>query len=83
MHCMCVLSDWFLLQKCIFTNSIKLIELCVLKLDHDWFPLLDLLAIVLNPMSRYPSYLLVAHFTFVLSITFYVTGPFIYNLYFS
>jgi len=31
----------------------KLTELCVLKLDHDWFPLLDLLAIVLNPMSRY------------------------------
>jgi len=33
----------------------KLIELCVLKLDQDWFPLLDLLAVVLNPMSRYRS----------------------------
>ena len=28
-------------------------ELCVVKLDQDWFPLLDLLAIALNPNSRF------------------------------
>jgi ubiquitin carboxyl-terminal hydrolase 9/24 len=41
------------IQKCIMSNSLKLIELCVLKLDQDWFPLLDLLTMVLNPMSRF------------------------------
>ena len=39
-------------QKCILKNSEKLIEVCVLKLDQDWFPLLDLLAILFNPNSR-------------------------------
>ena len=34
-------------------NAEKLIELCVVKLDQDWFPLLDLLAVVLDPKSRF------------------------------
>ena len=42
----------FLLQRCIYNNAMKLIELCVVKLPQDWFPLLDLLAMVLNPGSK-------------------------------
>ena len=61
----------------------KLIELCVLKLDHDWFPLLDLLAIVLNPMSRYQRYLPVTHFhnsiAVVLRVTLYAACTFASN----
>ena len=39
-------------QKCILKNCEKLIELVVVKLQQDWFPLLELLAMVLNPHSR-------------------------------
>jgi len=60
------------LQKCIFTNSIKLIELCVLKLDQDWFLLLDLLAIVFNPMSRYDSHLFISD----LLLLYYICSEF-------
>ena len=40
------------LQKAILKNTEKLVELCVTKLSQDWFPLLDLLSLVFNPMSR-------------------------------
>lgn len=41
---------------CIYQNCLKLIELCVAKLLHDWFPLLDLLAMVLNPNNKFHSF---------------------------
>ena len=40
------------LQRDIYTNSRLLVELCAVKLQHDWFVLLELLAIVLNPSSK-------------------------------
>ena len=42
----------FSVQKCILKNAEKLVELCVAKLSQDWFPLLDLLAMVLNPQCK-------------------------------
>ncbi|CAG0904361.1 unnamed protein product, partial [Cyprideis torosa] len=39
--------------KCILSNSEKLVELCVLKLEDDNFQLLDLLALVLNPACKF------------------------------
>lgn len=39
-------------QRCIMKNCERLIELCVIKLNQDWFPLLDLLAMVLNPHNK-------------------------------
>ena len=42
-HCM---------QRDIYNNSVLLVELCVSKLDQDWFVLLELLALVLNPTSK-------------------------------
>jgi len=46
-------SSWkFEIHRCILRNCEKLIELCVTKLSQDWFPLLDLLAVVLNLGSR-------------------------------
>ncbi|XP_065164971.1 probable ubiquitin carboxyl-terminal hydrolase FAF-X isoform X2 [Atheta coriaria] len=44
------------IQMCINQNCIKLIELCVIKLPHDWFPLLDLLAMVLNPNNKFHTF---------------------------
>nr|CAI5830126.1 unnamed protein product [Callosobruchus analis] len=44
------------IHACIFQNCLKLIELCVAKLPHDWFPLLDLLAMVLNPNNKFHTY---------------------------
>lgn len=46
------INPMVLFQRCIFSNALKLIELCVVKLSQDWFPLLDLLAMVLNPASK-------------------------------
>ncbi|KAL1497662.1 hypothetical protein ABEB36_008585 [Hypothenemus hampei] len=40
----------------IYQNCLKLIELCVAKLPHDWFPLLELLAMVLNPNNKFHSF---------------------------
>lgn len=37
---------------CIYQNCLRLIQLCVIKLEQDWFPLLDLLAMVLNPLNK-------------------------------
>ena len=44
------------IHKCILRNCERLIELCVLKLDDEWFPLLDLLALVLNPNNKFHIY---------------------------
>ncbi|XP_074025512.1 ubiquitin carboxyl-terminal hydrolase 9X isoform X2 [Leptinotarsa decemlineata] len=44
------------IHACINQNCLKLIELCVVKLPHDWFPLLDLLAMVLNPNNKFHSF---------------------------
>ena len=41
-----------LFQKCISKNCERLIELCVTKLNEDWFCLLDLLAMVFNPQNK-------------------------------
>lgn len=50
-------STWkFEIHKYILRNAEKLIELCVVKLEQDWFPLLDLLAVVLDPKSRFHQY---------------------------
>ncbi len=50
-------SSWrFDIHKCILRNCERLIELCVLKLQDDWFPLLDLLAMVLNPTNKFHIY---------------------------
>ena len=40
-------------QRDIYNNTALLVELCVTKLDKDWFVLLELLALVFNPQSRY------------------------------
>lgn len=41
---------------CIYQNCLKLIELCVVKLPHDYYPLLDLLAMALNPNNKFHSF---------------------------
>ncbi|RWS27831.1 putative ubiquitin carboxyl-terminal hydrolase FAF-X-like protein [Leptotrombidium deliense] len=47
-------SGWkFEIHRCIMQNCERLIELIVLKLSQDWFPLLDLLAMVLNPANKF------------------------------
>lgn len=46
-------NSWKLnIHNCIHANCERLVELCVLKLDEDWFPLLDLLAMVFNPNNK-------------------------------
>ncbi|CAG5097169.1 Similar to Usp9x: Probable ubiquitin carboxyl-terminal hydrolase FAF-X (Mus musculus) [Cotesia congregata] len=44
------------IHNCINANCERLIELCVLKLDQDWFPLLDLLAMVFNPNNKFHTF---------------------------
>ncbi|XP_030838236.1 probable ubiquitin carboxyl-terminal hydrolase FAF-X isoform X3 [Strongylocentrotus purpuratus] len=47
-------SGWkFEIHRCIMKNTEKLIELCVSKLSQDWFPLLELLAMALNPLCKF------------------------------
>jgi ubiquitin carboxyl-terminal hydrolase 9/24 len=53
-------ASWKLdIYKCIYNNSLKAIELCVLKLNNDntdidnCLPLLDLLAMLFNPNCKY------------------------------
>ncbi|RNA29124.1 putative ubiquitin carboxyl-terminal hydrolase FAF, partial [Brachionus plicatilis] len=41
------------IYKHIYNNTLKAIELCSLKLLEDWFPLLDLLALIFNPQCKY------------------------------
>lgn len=40
------------IHNCIKSNCEKLIELCVLKLHEDWFPLLELLTMVFDPNNK-------------------------------
>ncbi|XP_064082430.1 probable ubiquitin carboxyl-terminal hydrolase FAF-X isoform X2 [Macrobrachium nipponense] len=50
-------NSWkFEIHRCILKNCEKLIELVVVKLNQDWFPLLDLLAMVLNPNSKFHTF---------------------------
>ncbi|XP_068731970.1 ubiquitin carboxyl-terminal hydrolase 9X-like isoform X1 [Montipora capricornis] len=44
------------IHKAILKNTEKLVELCVTKLAQDWYPLLDLVSLVFNPMSRFNIY---------------------------
>ncbi|XP_026291782.1 probable ubiquitin carboxyl-terminal hydrolase FAF-X isoform X3 [Frankliniella occidentalis] len=47
-------NSWkFNIQHCILQNCERLVELCVVKLADDWFPLLELLAMVFNPNSKF------------------------------
>lgn len=47
-------NSWkFNIQHCILQNCERLVELCVVKLSDDWFPLLELLAMVFNPNSKF------------------------------
>ncbi|XP_063973678.1 probable ubiquitin carboxyl-terminal hydrolase FAF-X isoform X2 [Diachasmimorpha longicaudata] len=44
------------IHSCINANCDRLVELCVRKLDEDWFPLLDLLAMVFNPNNKFHTF---------------------------
>ncbi|XP_046668911.1 probable ubiquitin carboxyl-terminal hydrolase FAF-X isoform X3 [Homalodisca vitripennis] len=44
------------IQHCILQNCERLVELCVIKLSQDWFPLLDLLAMVFSPNNKFHSF---------------------------
>ena len=62
-------NSWkYNIHHCIYQNCLRLVELCVVKLSQDWFPLLDLLSMVLNPNNRYKNFILII-LTF-LSISF-------------
>ncbi|XP_077891537.1 ubiquitin carboxyl-terminal hydrolase 9X-like isoform X7 [Ictidomys tridecemlineatus] len=50
-------SGWkFEIHRCIINNTHRLVELCVAKLSQDWFPLLELLALALNPHCKFHIY---------------------------
>nr|XP_042124626.1 probable ubiquitin carboxyl-terminal hydrolase FAF-X [Peromyscus maniculatus bairdii] len=50
-------SSWkFEIHRCIINNTHRLVELCVAKLAQDWFPLLELLAMALNPHCKFHIY---------------------------
>ncbi|XP_054167467.1 probable ubiquitin carboxyl-terminal hydrolase FAF-X [Oppia nitens] len=50
-------NGWkFEIHRCILNNCERLIELIVLKLNQDWFPLLDLLAMVFCPSNKFHSF---------------------------
>uniref|UniRef100_H2QZC4 Ubiquitin specific peptidase 9, Y-linked n=1 Tax=Pan troglodytes TaxID=9598 RepID=H2QZC4_PANTR len=50
-------SGWkFEIHRCIINNTHRLVELCVAKLSQDWFPLLELLAMALNPYCKFHIY---------------------------
>ncbi|XP_052214421.1 probable ubiquitin carboxyl-terminal hydrolase FAF-X [Dreissena polymorpha] len=50
-------SGWkYEIHKCILKNAEKLVELCVVKLSQDWFPLLELLAMVFHPQCKFHNY---------------------------
>ncbi|XP_064639618.1 probable ubiquitin carboxyl-terminal hydrolase FAF-X isoform X3 [Lineus longissimus] len=50
-------SGWkYEIHRCIMKNAERLIELCATKLSQDWYPLIDLLAMVLNPSSKFHCY---------------------------
>ena len=41
------------IYKHIYNNTLKGVELCTLKMLDDWFPLLELLALIFNPQCKY------------------------------
>lgn len=41
------------IHQCIYDNCLRFIEICALKISEDWLPLLELLALVLNPCNKY------------------------------
>lgn len=50
-------NSWkYNIHHCIYQNCLRLVELCVVKLSQDWFPLLDLLSMVFNPNNRFHTY---------------------------
>ncbi|KAG5833327.1 hypothetical protein ANANG_G00274760 [Anguilla anguilla] len=50
-------SGWkFEIHRCIINNTHRLVELCVAKLSQDWFPLLELLAMAMNPHCKFHIY---------------------------
>ncbi|KAJ8282529.1 hypothetical protein COCON_G00050480 [Conger conger] len=50
-------SGWkFEIHRCIINNTHRLVELCVAKLSQDWFPLLELLAMAVNPHCKFHIY---------------------------
>ncbi|XP_046391897.1 probable ubiquitin carboxyl-terminal hydrolase FAF-X isoform X3 [Ischnura elegans] len=50
-------NSWKLnIHQCINQNCERLVELCVVKLNQDWFPLLDLLAMVFNPGNKFHTF---------------------------
>ncbi|XP_014217217.1 probable ubiquitin carboxyl-terminal hydrolase FAF-X isoform X3 [Copidosoma floridanum] len=50
-------NSWKLnIHNYINANCQRLVELCVLKLEEDWFPLLDLLAMVFNPNNKFHTF---------------------------
>ncbi|RZF45226.1 hypothetical protein LSTR_LSTR012649 [Laodelphax striatellus] len=50
-------NSWkYNIHSCILNNCSRLVELDVVKLNQDWFPLLDLLAMVFNPNNKTSSY---------------------------
>ncbi|XP_017539923.1 probable ubiquitin carboxyl-terminal hydrolase FAF-X isoform X2 [Pygocentrus nattereri] len=50
-------SGWkFEIHRCIINNTHRLVELCVVKLSQDWFPLLELLAMATNPHCKFHIY---------------------------
>nr|CAD7574966.1 unnamed protein product [Timema californicum] len=49
-------NSWkYNIHHCIYQNCERLVELCVVKLSQDWFPLLDLLAMVFLAMVFNPN----------------------------
>ena len=44
------------IHACIHQNCLRLVELCVLKLPQDWFPLLELLAMIFNPNNKFHTF---------------------------
>nr|CAD7589819.1 unnamed protein product [Timema genevievae] len=50
-------NSWkYNIHHCIYQNCERLVELCVVKLSQDWFPLLDLLAMVFNPNNKFHTF---------------------------
>ncbi len=46
------LFSFLCFQRAIFRNCERLVDLCVIKIGHDCYPLLDLLGMAFNPQSK-------------------------------
>ncbi|XP_063224287.1 probable ubiquitin carboxyl-terminal hydrolase FAF-X isoform X9 [Bacillus rossius redtenbacheri] len=50
-------NSWkYNIHLCIYQNCERLVDLCVVKLSQDWFPLLDLLAMLFNPNNKFHTF---------------------------